>query len=120
MKRRRGCTGYRFPDAPESLGQRDKTRANSVTSKCSSRMLCVHMHSLATTQIQAETFPVGVALRLRWIRVEHAIVNYPWKRAKLYQLMNRGEIKSFSLKEKGKTRGIRLIDKDSIDAYLER
>jgi Helix-turn-helix domain len=78
------------------------------------------MSTLAFTQLQMETFPEGVQLRCRYLRVEQAIQFYPWKRAKLYQLMNRGDIKSFVSKERGNLRGIRLIDRDSMDQYLER
>jgi hypothetical protein len=45
---------------------------------------------------------------------------YPFKRAKLYELLARGEIKSFLLKDKGAIRGMRLIDRDSLDAYLQK
>ena len=44
---------------------------------------------------------------------------YPFRRAKLYELLARGEIKSFVLKEKNAIRGMRLIDRDSLDEYLE-
>jgi len=57
---------------------------------------------------------------LRWITVKQAVQFYPFGRAKLYELMNAGAIKSFAYKEPGKRSRKRLIDKDSIDAYLER
>jgi hypothetical protein len=44
---------------------------------------------------------------------------YPWKIAKLYESLSKGDVKSFVLKEKGAIRGIRLIDRDSLDAYLD-
>jgi hypothetical protein len=77
------------------------------------------MGTLAFKQVQVETLPKDVALPLRWIRVNQALQFYPWKRAKLYELMNCGAIKSFAYKEPGKRSRMRLIDKDSIDAYLE-
>jgi hypothetical protein len=67
-----------------------------------------------------ETFPEGVSLPFRWLRVNQALELRLWGRAKLYELMNSGAIKSFVLREPGCRRGIRLIDKDSIDTYLER
>jgi hypothetical protein len=67
-----------------------------------------------------ESLPQGIALPLRWIRVNQALQFYPWKRAKLYELMKSGAIKSFAYKEPGKRSRMRLIDKDSIDSYLEQ
>jgi len=84
-------------------------------------LLCVHMGTLAFKQMQAETLPEGISLPLRWIRVNQALQFYPWKRAKLYELMNCGAIKSFAYKEPGQKKSrMRLIDKESIDAYLEQ
>ena len=77
------------------------------------------MSTLAFKQIQVETLPDGISLPLRWIRVNQALQFYPWKRSKLYELMSCGAIKSFVCREPGCRRGIRLIDKDSVDAYLE-
>jgi hypothetical protein len=78
------------------------------------------MSTLTFKQIQVETIPDGVVLPLRWITVKQAVQFYPFGRAKLYELMNSGAIKSFAYKEPGKRSRKRLIDKDSIDAYLER
>ena len=78
------------------------------------------MSTLAFKQIQVETLPDGISLPFRWIRVNQALQFYPWKRSKLYELMSCGAIKSFVYREPGCRRGIRLIDKDSIDAYLEQ
>jgi hypothetical protein len=78
------------------------------------------MHALAFKQIQVETLPEGIALPVRWIRISQALQFYPWKRAKLYELMKSGAIKSFAYREPGKRSRMRLIDKDSIDAYLNR
>lgn len=82
--------------------------------------LLVMTPSLVAKEVQAETFPTGVPIRSRYIRVQQVLDWYPFKRAKLYELLARGEIKSFSLKEKGNLRGCRLIDRDSLDAYLAR
>jgi hypothetical protein len=78
------------------------------------------MGTLAFNQIQVETLPDGVNLPLRWITVKQAVQFYPFRRAKLYELMNAGAIKSFAYKEQGKRSRKRLIDKNSIDAYLEQ
>lgn len=72
------------------------------------------MSSLVSKQILSETYPRENAIRSRYIRVAQALEWYPWKRAKLYELLSKGDVKSFVLKEKGAIRGIRLIDKDSL------
>ena len=74
---------------------------------------------LASTQIHLEMYPEGVRLRSRYLRVQQVLDFYPFKRAKLYEYLASGDIKSFVLKEKGAARGIRLIDRDSLDAFLE-
>jgi hypothetical protein len=53
------------------------------------------------------------------MRVAQALEWYPFKRAKLYELLSTGKIRSFLLKERGAVRGLRLIDRDSLDAYIE-
>jgi len=74
---------------------------------------------LASKQIHLETYPDGVSIRSRYLRVQQVLDFYPFKRAKLYEYLASGEVKSFVLKEKGALRGIRLIDRDSLDAFLE-
>jgi hypothetical protein len=78
------------------------------------------MNTLGLSQIRRETFPENAPLQCRYLRVEQALEYCPWKKSKLYELLRRGEIKSFLLKERGCTHGLRLIDKDSIDLFLER
>jgi hypothetical protein len=75
--------------------------------------------SLITKQVHAETFPDGVLIRSRYLRVQQVLDWYPFKRAKLYEILSSGKIKSFVLKEKGALRGCRLIDRDSIDQFLQ-
>jgi hypothetical protein len=55
----------------------------------------------------------------RWLRVPLASRYSGISRATLYRLMSEGIIKSASLRGKGKARGIRVIDKISIDELLE-
>jgi hypothetical protein len=74
---------------------------------------------IASKQIHLETYPDGVPIRSRYLRVQQTLDFYPFKRAKLYEYLASGDIKSFVLKEKGALRGIRLIDRDSLDAFLE-
>jgi hypothetical protein len=75
--------------------------------------------TLTSTTILAETYPSAHAMRSRYIRVAQALEWYPFKRAKLYKLLASGKIKSFLLKERGAIRGLRLIDRDSLDKFLQ-
>ncbi len=75
--------------------------------------------SLLTKQVHAETFPDGVPIRSRYLRIHQVLAWYPFRRAKLYELLTNGDIKSFVLKEKGALRGMRLIDRDSLDQFLQ-
>ncbi len=77
------------------------------------------VNTLLSKQILAETYSPEKIVRSKYLRVAQVLGAYPWKRSKLYELISKGEVKSFVLKEKGAIRGIRLIDKDSLDAYLE-
>jgi hypothetical protein len=51
--------------------------------------------------------------------VQQALEWYPFKRAKLYEFLSRGDIRSFVLKKRGALRGCRLIDRESLDFFLE-
>jgi hypothetical protein len=73
----------------------------------------------ASKQIHLETYPDGASIRSRYLRVQQVLDFYPFKRAKLYEYLASGDIKSFVLKERGALRGMRLIDRDSLDAFLE-
>jgi hypothetical protein len=54
--------------------------------------------------------------RLRWGRVEQL----PFSRVTAYELINSGLIVSVLMTWPGSRRGVRLIDLDSLDAYLEK
>lgn len=54
----------------------------------------------------------------RWLRVGAACKYGGFSRAKLYLLLAEGQIKSVSVAPPGKTRGIRVVDRLSIDAFL--
>jgi hypothetical protein len=92
---------------------------NSLNNFSESALL-VMKNSLTSNQVCAETFPDGALIRCRYIRVQQALDSYPLKRAKLYEKLSSGEIKSFCLKERGALKGVRLIDRDSYDDYLQR
>jgi hypothetical protein len=56
-----------------------------------------------------------------WLRVPVAERYSGFKKSMLYELIDRGEIKSFSLKvRRSSIRGARLISKSSMDEYFTR
>jgi hypothetical protein len=64
--------------------------------------------------------PSRYTVTSRYIRFAQALEWYPWKRAKLYDLIRSGQIKSFVLMEPGASRGLRLVDRESMDELLQR
>lgn len=54
-----------------------------------------------------------------WFRVAEACTYSRLSKPKLYQLLNRGLIKSCSLKERGQIKGTRLISSDSLRLFLQ-
>ncbi|MFZ4767667.1 MAG: helix-turn-helix domain-containing protein [Roseimicrobium sp.] len=54
-----------------------------------------------------------------WLRVKEACAFSRLSKPKLYDLMNRGLIKSVSLRERGMVRGTRLVSSDSLRGFLE-
>jgi hypothetical protein len=58
-------------------------------------------------------------LKPEWLRMPQAVQLFGISRAKLYDLINKGRIKSVSLRERGQTKGTRLLSYDSLHAYLE-
>jgi hypothetical protein len=58
-------------------------------------------------------------LKPRWLRVPAAVSYSGISRAKFYILMSEGQIKSAAICSRGKLRGIRVVDRESIDAFLE-
>jgi hypothetical protein len=57
-------------------------------------------------------------LQPRWLKVPAAVSYSGLSRAKLYLLLASGEIRSASVRIKGAIRGIRVIDRESIDEFL--
>jgi hypothetical protein len=57
-------------------------------------------------------------LRPRWLRVPAAVSYSGLSRAKLYVALAEGLIRSASITSRGKRRGIRVVDRESIDEYL--
>ncbi len=54
-----------------------------------------------------------------WLRVSEACAYCRCSRPKLYDLLNRGLVKSVSLKERGQIKGTRLVSFHSLKAFLE-
>ena len=54
-----------------------------------------------------------------WLRVKEACEYSRLSKPKIYDLINRGLIKSVSLRERGQIKGTRLISFDSLRDFLE-
>jgi hypothetical protein len=55
----------------------------------------------------------------KWFRIPAACAYSGMSRAKLYQLMTEGQLKSICVRKKGNIRGLRLISAEGLDAFLE-
>jgi hypothetical protein len=71
-------------------------------------------------QILEEVAHESTALLPRWLRMPVATHYSGISRSKLYELFAEGQIRAASVHSKGSKKGIRLIDRLSLDAYLER
>ena len=58
---------------------------------------------------------VSTSGRRRWLRVKEL----PWSRAVTYSMLRAGVLQSILLTYPGCVKGLRLIDGDSLDRYLE-
>jgi hypothetical protein len=67
--------------------------------------------------ISGDTIPVELAAR--WLRVPVAVTYSGLSRARLYTLLAEGQIRSASIRAKGRRRGIRIIDRLSLDQFIE-
>jgi hypothetical protein len=79
----------------------------------------VSVSPLTATDGLSETSVSHCTVSARYIRFAQALQWYPFKRAKLYELIREGRVKSFVLMEPGAIRGLRLIDRDSMDEFLQ-
>ncbi len=59
------------------------------------------------------------ASKPEWLRIQQASALFGVGRTKLYELIGSGRIKTVSMRERGQTRGTRLISYDSLSEYLE-
>lgn len=61
----------------------------------------------------------AAALPQEWLRISEAVQYSRLSKPTLYGLINRGLIKSVSLRERGQIKGTRLVSFDSLRAFLE-
>ncbi len=75
---------------------------------------------MLTTEIQQDTHTGPVTLNPRWLRIPSAVKYSGLSRSRLYELLTQGRIKSICLKShSGALRGVRLVDRESIDQFME-
>ena len=71
------------------------------------------------TEIQQDTQSGPVTLNPRWLRVPAAVKYSGVSRSLLYKLLAEGKIRSICLRANKQTlRGVRLIDRESIDRFM--
>jgi hypothetical protein len=71
-------------------------------------------------EIQLDTYGGTVTLAPRWLRVPGAVKYSGLSRSKLYELLSDGRIRSICVRsQEGAQRGVRLIDRESIDSFME-
>jgi len=74
---------------------------------------------MLTTEIQQDTHSGPVTLNPRWLRIPAAVRYSGLSRSRLYELISEGKIRSICLKSnKGAERGVRLLDRESIDTFM--
>jgi hypothetical protein len=74
---------------------------------------------MLTTEIQQDTHSGPVTLIPRWLRIPAAVKYSGLSRSRLYELLAEGKIRSICLKShKGAERGVRLLDRESIDSFM--
>jgi hypothetical protein len=75
---------------------------------------------MLTREIQLATQSGPVTLNPRWLRIPAAVKYSGLSRSMLYELLSAGKIRSISVKsQKWSQRGVRLIDRESIDLFME-
>jgi hypothetical protein len=77
------------------------------------------MNSLLRSEILKDVHAGTINLEPRWLKVGAAVRYSGISRAVLYRILAEGKIRSSSLRSRGALRGIRLIDRASLDAYIE-
>jgi hypothetical protein len=75
---------------------------------------------MLTTEIQQDTHTGPVTLNPRWLRIPGAVKYSDLSRSRLYELLTEGQIKSICVKSRKEAqRGVRLINRESIDLFME-
>ena len=76
---------------------------------------------MLTTDIQQDTYTGPVTLNPRWLRIPSVVKYSGLFRSRLYELIAEGSIKSICLKShQNASRGVRLVDRESVDLFMER
>ena len=74
---------------------------------------------MLTTEIKQDTHSGPVTLNPRWLRIPAAVKYSGVSRSRLYELLSERKIRSICLKShKGAERGVRLLDRESIDTFM--
>ena len=90
-----------------------KTCQNAVVTLC-------YLGRMLTREIQLDTHSGPVTLNPRWLRIPVAVKYSGLSRSRPYELLSEGRIRSICVKsQKWAQRGVRLIDSESIDAFME-
>jgi hypothetical protein len=90
-----------------------KTCQNGAVTIC-------YLWPMLTREIQLDTNGGPVTLNPRWLRIPGAVKYSGLSRSKLYELLSEGRIRSICVKsQKWAQRGVRLIDRESIDLFME-
>ena len=91
-----------------------KPAKNAVLTLC-------YLGRMLTREIQLDTDRGPVTLNPRWLRIPAAVKYSGLSRSRLYELLSEGKIRSICVKsQKWAQRGVRLVDKKSIDLFMER
>jgi hypothetical protein len=74
---------------------------------------------MLTTELQQDTHSGPVTLNPRWLRIPAAVKYSSLSRSRLYELLSEGKIRSICVKShKGAERGVRLLDRESVDSFM--
>jgi hypothetical protein len=75
---------------------------------------------MLTTEIQQDTHTGPVTLSPRWLRIPSVVKYSGISRSRLYELLAQKRIKSICLKSRNDAlRGVRPIDRESVDLFME-
>ena len=90
-----------------------KACQNAVVTIC-------YLRRMLTREIQLDTHSGPVTLNPRWLRIPAAVKYSGLSRSRLYELLSEGRIRFICVKsQKWAQRGVRLINRESIDAFME-